>query len=396
MNMKTLVTILVSVFFLTMLCKAQTPTPLTSSDFPHPGDSSDVKEYTIPPTQSYPDDSSVNDSLSIDRTLQKALQAINDIYMEDIQYGGNQTDTIPLIIYQQIPGVKSYHRVYEMPNSFVPGAASFPNATTYTFMNTADGPAYIYYENETNGFYELGSYLMPSGNPAITMVNNPKKPICAFPLDYNVPANVVGYNGTASGGGITNTTGMNITVDAYGTLVLVSGSVSNPTFTTYNNFLRTVQSSNDVMDLGYGMAYSIESKFYNYYVPGQFDPIIVYSVAKIRSNIDPTLWSLAGQWEDEIAVQWNTPFINTDIAENKWEINLFPNPSDGMFTLNLPAFHNNNIIAEVYDYNGKLILNETYSGGLIQLDLTDQQNGIYLLKLNSNGYIITSKIVISK
>mgnify|MGYP002682729164 CR=1 FL=1 len=211
-----------------------------------------------------------------------------------------------------------------------------------------------------------------------------------------MPANVVGYNGTASGGGITNTTGMNITVDAYGTLVLVSGSVSNPTFTTYNNFLRTVQSSNDVMDLGYGMAYSIESKFYNYYVPGQFDPIIVYSVAKIRSNIDPTLWSLAGQWEDEIAVQWNTPFINTDIAENKWEINLFPNPSDGMFTVNLPAFSNNNIIAEVYDYNGKLILNKTYSGGLIQLDLTDQQNGIYLLKLNSNGYIITSKIVISK
>ncbi len=394
--MKKLLTLSTFLFLSIMLSKAQTPTPLVSADFPQPGDSSDVKEYSIPQTQTYPDSTSANDSLSIDRTLQKALQAMNDTYMDDIQFGGNQTDTIPLIIYAQLPGANAFHRVYGVPNSFLPGGSSFPTATTYTYMETADGPAYVYYQNEAGGFYELGSYLMPTGNPAITMINNPKKPIAAFPVDYNTPSNVSGYSGSAAGGGITTSTSMDIEVDAYGTLVLVSGSISNPVFTTYNNYLRTAQTSYDVMDLGSGMEFNIESKFYNYYIPGHFDPIVVYSVAKIRSNLDPMFWSMAGQWEDEMEVQWNKAFVPTAVPETGWELNLFPNPSDGMFSLSMPAFASDEVKAEVFDFSGKLIRTEVFSNGMIQLDLTDQAEGMYTLRLSANGSVMTSKMVITR
>lgn len=394
--MKKLLTLSAFVFLCVTLSRAQTPTPLGTADFPHPGDSSDVKEYTVPQTQSYPDATPSNDSLTLDRTLEKALQTINDTYMDDIANGGNQTDTVPVVIYSQLPGANAFHRVYGTVNSFIPGATSFPAATTFTYMETTDGPAYVFYENASGGFYELGSYLMPSGQPAVTMVNSPKKPVANFPVDYNTPANVPLMTITSNMSTISVVTHYEAEVDAYGTLVVVSGSISSPVFTTYNNYLRVVQHSVDTMDLGSGMHFFIESKFYNYYVPGQFDPIIVYSVAKLRSDIDPMMWSMAGQWEDEIEVQYNKEFIPTGITEAAWELNLFPNPSDGMFSLNMPAFASDEVKAEVYDISGKMVRSEVYSNGMIQLDLTDQAEGMYTLRLSANGSVMTSKLVITR
>ncbi|PKP04420.1 MAG: hypothetical protein CVU11_05180 [Bacteroidetes bacterium HGW-Bacteroidetes-6] len=395
--MKKLLTLSAFIFLSVMLSKAQTPTPMVSADFPSPGDSSDVKEYTISPTQTYADSTSANDSLTIDRTLEKALQAINDTYMDDISIGGNQTDTVPIVIYSQFPGANAFHRVYGTVNGFLPGATSFPTATTYTYVESADGPAYVYYQNDATGFYELGSYLMPTGNPAITMVNTPKKPVVTFPVDYNTPANVTGFSSSTSGGGIATTTNLEVTVDAYGTLVIVSGSVSTPVFTTYTDYLRVVQYSLDTMDLGSGMLFFIESKYYNYYIPGRFDPIIAYSVAKIRSNIDPMYWSMAGQWEDEIEVQWNKEFMPVGVSESDgWQLNLFPNPTSGNVTLDMPAFSGENVQMDVYSVAGQLIASQSFSDGLIQMDLSGQPEGIYTVRINANGHVFTSKLVIAQ
>lgn len=385
---------LLTVFFLSiMLGNAQTI--LGTADFPAPGDSSNVVEYSIPPTQLFSDTVSANDSLTIDRTLEKALQAINDYYMDDIATGGNQTDTVPLVIYSQLPGTNTFHRVYSLPNGFSPGASSFSTATTFTYLESADGPAYIYYKNDTTGFYELGSYILPTGNPAVTMINSPEKPVVTFPVEYSTPNNVSGFTCTSNMSSVSIVTHLNATVDAYGTLVIVSGSFASPVFTSFTDYLRVVQYSVDTMDLGSGMHYFIESKYYNYYVPGYFDPIIVYSVAKIRSDLDPSFWSMAGQWEDEIEVQYNKKFIPTDVQENEEAMfNLFPNPTNGPVSLEMPAFNGQNVVVKVYDIAGKEVHSSQYLNGLINFDMSDQPAGMYVVNITSGDFSFNSKLIL--
>ena len=381
-------------FLSIMLANAQIPTPLATGDFPQPNDSSAVIEYTIPPTQSFPDSTSANDSLSIDRTLEKSLQAITDFFMDDVATGGNQNDTVPLVIYSQLPGTNSFHRLYLAPNAFSPGQSSFPTATVFNYLETPDGPAYVYYINEASGFYELGSYLIPTGQPAMTMINTPRKPIATFPLDYNTPANVSGFTCTSAAGGISTVSHLNVTVDAYGDLVVVSGSGASPIYTTYSDYLRTVMSSLDTMDLGSGMFYYIESKFYNYYIPGQFDPIIVYSVAKIRTNIDPAYWSMAGQWEDEIEVQYNKKIIVSGLEEQEANFNIFPNPSNGQVSLNMTAFADENVLVEVFDIAGNMVHSGQYMNGLVNFDMSDQAAGMYIVKISAGDYSFNSKLIL--
>jgi hypothetical protein len=380
-----------------MLGNAQTPTPLVTGDFPAPGDSSNVIEYTLPATEAFSDSTSANDTLTIDRTLEKCLQAIGDTYMDDIAIGGNQTDTVPLIIYAQMPGANTFHRVYNLPNAFTPGQSSFPTATVYTYLQTADGPGYIYYKNDASGFYELGSYVLPPGNPTITLSNSPAKPVVLFPVDYNSPNNVVDQVVNSSGGGISTVTHINATVDAYGTLVVVSGSVASPIYTTYANYLRVLQTSMDTIDISSGMYLYVESKFYNYYIPGYFDPIIVYSVAKIRNNIDPMMWPLLSglEWHNEAEIQYNKKFDFTGVQDNEEAMfNLFPNPTNGPVSLDMPAFNGQNVVVKVYDIAGNEVHNSQYLNGLINFDMSDQPAGMYVVNITSGDFSFNSKLIL--
>ena len=385
-------------FLCVTLGYSQSTITLNSSNFPKPGDSSDVKNYVIPATQSFTDSTSANDSLTIDRTLEKALETLNDNYMKNISEGGYQKDTIPVIIYSQLPGSKSYRRVYQAPNAFTPGGTNFPTTNIYYFSETSNGPAYTYLENNDDGFYELGAYLMPNGQPPTSMVNNPKKPVVTFPVDYNNPDNVPTMKITSSFSGISINTTYEASVDAYGTLYLVHGNLSNPDVTPYD-FLRLVQYSKDTLDLGSDFFYYIESKYYSYYVPECFDPIIVYSVAKIRSNVDPMFWSQGfGKWEDEIEVQWNKKIMGSGVnnLNKELSLNLFPNPSTGLFKLDMPAFNNTDINVSVYDISGKLVFENVYNNGLIQIDLSNQPIGMYSVRVVANDVVMNSKMVISR
>lgn len=330
--------------------------------------------------------------------MEKALAALNDNFMKNISEGGYQKDTIPVVIYSQLPGSKSYRRVYQAPNAFTPGGTNFPTANLYYFSETSNGPAYTYLEKNDDGFYELGSYLMPNGQPSAPMANNPKKPIVNFPVDYNNPNNVPKMKVTSSFSGVTVNTTYEASVDAYGSFILVHGAVSNPQIIPYTDFLRVVQYSKDTMDLGSGFLYYIESKYYSYYVPEYFDPIVVYSVAKIRSNIDPTMWSMFGKWEDAVEVQWNKKFDGSGVNDlnKEFALNLFPNPSTGLFKLDMAAFNNTDVNVSVYDISGKLVFENVYNNGLIQIDLNNQPIGMYSVRVVANGVVMNSKLVISR
>jgi hypothetical protein len=79
------------------------------------------------------------------------------------------------------------------------------------------------------------------------------------------------------------------------------------------------------------------------------------------------------------------------------EINVFPNPATGMFTVTIPASYGNSII-KVFTMNGKLVdeVSSNNNGTSNQINLENYPDGMYFLKVQSANGTTTKKIVISR
>lgn len=86
---------------------------------------------------------------------------------------------------------------------------------------------------------------------------------------------------------------------------------------------------------------------------------------------------------------------SADVTGN--EMNVFPNPSNGKVTVAFDVLNANTSI-EVYNIDGKLILkksNLVQANKTLELDLSNEAKGVYLLKvLNGDNGILNKKILI--
>jgi hypothetical protein len=89
-----------------------------------------------------------------------------------------------------------------------------------------------------------------------------------------------------------------------------------------------------------------------------------------------------------------------DISLRKDIINLFPNPSNGMLSVELNAEKQTNIQITILDFVGKVVFDENYSFGQGQeirnINLYDLNNGLYFIRFRSGDTIYTEKLVIDK
>ncbi|TAE65950.1 MAG: T9SS C-terminal target domain-containing protein [Bacteroidetes bacterium] len=86
---------------------------------------------------------------------------------------------------------------------------------------------------------------------------------------------------------------------------------------------------------------------------------------------------------------------NTLEAEN---INVFPNPNDGNFTLEMDKKDKSNAKISVINPNGKIIFENTLKNVVgkysQKINLPETLAGMYILKVEQNGKIITKKIIV--
>ena len=78
-------------------------------------------------------------------------------------------------------------------------------------------------------------------------------------------------------------------------------------------------------------------------------------------------------------------------------LNIYPNPSDGLFTLEISNERQNNIQIELLDMSGKQLYHKDFystSSIIEKLDFSHLTKGIYFLKLNSDGEQKVEKLVI--
>ncbi|MCB0638168.1 MAG: T9SS type A sorting domain-containing protein, partial [Lewinella sp.] len=79
------------------------------------------------------------------------------------------------------------------------------------------------------------------------------------------------------------------------------------------------------------------------------------------------------------------------------QLQVFPNPTKGLVTVNLGAFAEQPATLDVMDLNGRLVLRRTL--GVIdhtteQLDLSGQPAGVYLLRLRTEGGIVALQQIV--
>ena len=81
--------------------------------------------------------------------------------------------------------------------------------------------------------------------------------------------------------------------------------------------------------------------------------------------------------------------ISELILEKNNELSIFPNPSNGEFNIDLSTFIGKELIIEVFDINGKVILSKNISnsyGSSYLLDLAKVKNtsSLFFIKLHSD------------
>ena len=90
-----------------------------------------------------------------------------------------------------------------------------------------------------------------------------------------------------------------------------------------------------------------------------------------------------------------TGLLNEVSLENSFEI--YPNPSNGNFTVDTHMLKYDNISISVYDLLGSKIQKfENIKSFPFKMDLNELSNGIYYFKINSGDKTITQKVIIAK
>jgi hypothetical protein len=83
--------------------------------------------------------------------------------------------------------------------------------------------------------------------------------------------------------------------------------------------------------------------------------------------------------------------LSTDEVDFNELINVYPNPSNGIFTVETPV----NTCMDVFNVNGKLVYSSTFNEVKNRVELNNFSSGIYTVRFTSNRQSAIKKIVVN-
>ncbi|MFK7032595.1 T9SS type A sorting domain-containing protein [Flavobacterium oreochromis] len=85
-----------------------------------------------------------------------------------------------------------------------------------------------------------------------------------------------------------------------------------------------------------------------------------------------------------------------EYESDKNKVNVYPNPSNGIFKLNVNININEPLKMAIYDITGKVVFEKTFNSltPYDEINISDNPKGIYLLDIKSDQYTIRKKILI--
>ena len=270
--------------------------------------------------------------------------------------------------------------------SATPYATDFPSAS----VGVLDASTSLYtYFITSSSTMELNGFA--SASTGTTILTDYAK-LVTFPFTYNSTVSDV-FSGTQTIGIATfNVTGTSATIaDAYGTLILPSG--------TYSNVLRAKITQNAVSTTTGG---SINTSLATYYWYGDSYKYPLLEVDITTTTGTGIFASSANSYAKKAFVV--TPQLIGIIEKpqkHNFNFNVFPNPSadnKATFSFNLDEFSDVSIsLVNVLGQEQTMLSGKRMQQGFQKetVDLNDLSKGIYFVKININGIVSQKKLIIN-
>ena len=101
-------------------------------------------------------------------------------------------------------------------------------------------------------------------------------------------------------------------------------------------------------------------------------------------------------WSIEVCVE--APLSNGEIDHLRDEISIYPNPSSGVFNVEINSFNSSDIEISVYDLLGRPIFKNGFDHRLNfneTIDLSDAKSGVYLMTVTVGSQKTTRRIILN-
>jgi len=265
--------------------------------------------------------------------------------------------------------------------SSTPYCDSFPGSNlSIAVIDTGVDSEYVYYTTNANLFENNGE-SMGSG----AFLYNPKPDILLeYPVVYNttfLDTSIDYFSPPVTDYEITY---RSTQVDAYGTLILPSG--------TYNNVLR-LHEINTVYDStpGNGVTYEGSYEFYDWFTPN-------FHFLLLEMDLD----SAGGPSLSVYNVDYSTTSTSSVAQRNNDEagIELSPNPASDIINIKLDLDVVQNTSITISNISGRVVGNINTSSlktgtDTLQYSVKNMPSGVYIVHLINAAYNISKKLVIS-
>lgn len=123
-----------------------------------------------------------------------------------------------------------------------------------------------------------------------------------------------------------------------------------------------------------------------------FNKLITTNTAQMNVTYIDTL-VVGDMYYMVIEILWHN-YAGIDENPNELAVAISPNPSNGVFKINLTDVIENEFEISVQDISGKTVYSDFVNGKETTLNLTEQISGIYFVKIISNKRSVTKRIQI--
>lgn len=187
------------------------------------------------------------------------------------------------------------------------------------------------------------------------------------------------FSGPSVTGTVTTPWSGTMTFSATGT-----GTVILPGNKTFTNCLQIVRTVTITMGTGTNTTL-FNQKQYSYFAPGYKFPVAEYDYTSFTTGTVVTKEFNFDANESALTVGMKDAKLTSDF------VNLYPNPASGnLYIKGLEGLH---YTAEILDMTGKCVMNFSGSNSI---NVSSLNTGLYFVKLNVDGNLITKRVVISE
>jgi hypothetical protein len=113
---------------------------------------------------------------------------------------------------------------------------------------------------------------------------------------------------------------------------------------------------------------------------------------------DPSTWKRCSN-SDSISVQYDSVCVGLNEIGPNTKVSFYPNPSNGVFSYSLQRFDGKSVKLIIYSLQGEMVFEKTITNvnsSLGTIDLSDKENGVYLIYVKTDEQTITTRFTLSK